>query len=166
MNSVDENHLTTPDPMASRGARAVSECHIGQRAVPFVGFLVATALAASPIHSQTAEPSLLIELNRIDQVGEACRLTFLVDNRSGADVTAISLETVMLDVDGVVDRLTIFDFGALPDSVPRVRQFDLPDLSCDALGRVLVNGVADCDPALACTARLEFSTRTEVEVIG
>jgi hypothetical protein len=50
--------------------------------------------------------------------------------------------------------------------VPRARQFDVPGLTCEGLGRVLINGVAECSGAQACSEALTFGSRTDVEVIG
>jgi len=113
-----------------------------------------------------ASPRLHLELNRVDAMEGACRLTFMAENTLGSDLDALSLETVLIDRDGQVNRLTLFDFGALPDGIPRVRQFDIPGLGCDALGRVLINGVSQCGPAEGCADSLEFRTRTDVELLG
>ena len=127
------------------------------------------ALCALVLLSQPAlagEPALVLDLNRVDQVEGACRLTFVAQNDLGADLDALSVETVLIDATGRVDRLTLFDFGALPHGVPRVRQFDIPGLACEALARVLINGVAQCSAGEACTGALRLSSRTNVEVIG
>ena len=75
-----------------------------------------------------------------------------------------------IDGEGRVDRLTLFDMGALPQDRPRVRQFVVPDLECEALGRLLINGVDSCVgdglPADACTRGLELRSRADVEVLG
>ncbi|MCU4651385.1 hypothetical protein N8I71_00955 [Roseibacterium sp. SDUM158016] len=109
---------------------------------------------------------LALELNRVDPVDGACRLTFLAENALGEEIAALSLETVLIDTSGVVERLTLFDFGALPMDVPRVRQFDVPGLACEALGRVLINGVSECGGVGNCAERLQLSTRTDVELLG
>lgn len=132
---------------------------------PLCAVLLCLAIAA-PATAQDATPRLALELNRIDPLDATCRLTFMAENALGADLDALALETVLIDSDGRVDRLTLFEFGALPDGVPRVRQFDILGLSCDALGRVLINGVAECSAGTACAEGLELSTRTDVEVIG
>ena len=116
--------------------------------------------------AQEAARSLSLELNRIDPLEGACRLTFLAENGLGADLASLSLETVLIDRDGRVERLTLFEFGALPQGVPRVRQFDIAGLACESLGRVLINGVADCSAGDACAAGLELSSRTDVELVG
>ena len=136
------------------------------RTITPVLMLLAVAGPVTQVLAQEAGPALGLQLNRVDQIEGACRLTFLAENALGADVGALSLETVLLDTDGIVERLTIFDFGALPDGIPRVRQFDVPGLACADLARVLVNAVADCDAPVTCEGRLDYSTLTEVEVIG
>ena len=60
----------------------------------------------------------------------------------------------------------MFEFGTLPDSIPRVRQFVIPGLTCDRLGRVLINGVVECGAAADCAERLDVLTRTDVEIVG
>jgi len=116
--------------------------------------------------AQEVTGRLSLDLNRIDPLEGTCRLTFVADNALGMDLDALSLETVLIDTSGQVERLTLFEFGALPNGVPRVRQFDIPGLSCERLGRVLINGVAECSVGAACAEGLELSTRTDVEVIG
>jgi hypothetical protein len=123
-------------------------------------------VAATTTVAQEAEPTLSVELNRIDTLDGACRLTFMVENGLEADLDTLSLETVLIDRDGRVDRLTLFDFGALPAGIPRVRQFDIPGLGCAALGRVLINGVNACGPAEGCADALHFDSRTDVDLIG
>jgi hypothetical protein len=128
--------------------------------------LACLAFAAPSLADEAAEPRLSLELNRIDPLDGACRLTFMARNGLGADLAALALETVLIDAEGQVDRLTLFDFGTLPDGIPRVRQFDIPGLSCDRLGRVLINGVAECDGVDGCADTLELTSRVDVEVIG
>ena len=129
-------------------------------------FLVFALSAAAPAAAQEAAPRLGLELNRVDPVDGACRLTFMAENELGADVDVLSLETVLIDTEGRVERLTLFEFGAVPYGVPRVRQFDIPGLACGALGRVLINGVAECSAGTACAEGLDLSSRTAVEVVG
>ncbi|MGP1358423.1 hypothetical protein [Roseicyclus sp.] len=124
------------------------------------------ALWTAAAQAQSAPDGLSLELNRIDQIEGACRLTFLAENGLGADVEALTLETVLIDREGVVERLTLFEFGALPDGVPRVRQFDVAGLSCEALGRVLVNGVSDCVGPASCGEALGLTSRVDVELLG
>jgi hypothetical protein len=130
---------------------------------------LASALA-TPALAEMPAPTLGLELNTVSEAEGGCRLTFLAENALGGDLDALVLEAVLFTADGAVDRLTLFDFGALPAGRPRVRQFDVAGLACGALGQVLVNGAADCAgegiaPG-ACIEALRLSTRAGVEVTG
>lgn len=113
---------------------------------------------------------LMIELNALDPVEDACRISFLAENGHAVDIDAAVFEAVLFDRQGLVDRLTLFDFGALPSARPRVRQFVVPGLACAALGRLLVNGAQTCTgeglPESACSINLQLRSRTDVEMLG
>ncbi len=105
-----------------------------------------------------------LELNTVAQAGDACRLVFTASADVGLD--QLIVETVLFDGAGQVKLLTLFDFGALPASKLRVRQFDIPQSQCTDVARILFNGVdqcsgASCDGALAVTSRVDG-----VEVLG
>lgn len=132
-------------------------------------FLPATA-ASQETQPDSAAPSLAIELNSYRQLENTCRLIFMASNRLGEDLTSASFETVLINTDGIVDRLTVFDFQELHNERTRVRQFDLADTRCDALGSVLINGAASCQgdgiDARLCMDALTVSTRTDLEIAG
>lgn len=129
------------------------------------------ALLAGPAFSQDEPaPSLSLELNALQQQDDACRIIFLAENRLGTDLSALSFETVLIDTDGVVDRLTLFDFQTLPESRTRVRQFDLDQTQCESIGRILINGAAACDgeglTGTECIDALTLSSKTDAEIAG
>lgn len=135
--------------------------------------LVLGLIPAGAALAQDAAPApvLSVELNTAETVDTACRLTFLVQNDLGADLGQLALETVILTPDGIVERLTLFDFRDLPAGRPRVRQFDLGGIACDGIGAVLINGTSACagegvDPA-ACGAGLALASRVDgMEILG
>ena len=134
-----------------------------------VGGLCAPNALAQDAGANTG-PSLDIELNSYRQVNGACRLIFMANNRLGANLTSVSFETVLIDMEGIVDRLTVFDFQDLQNDRTRVRQFDLPDTQCGSLGSVLINGAATCEgdgiDARQCMDALNVSTRADMEISG
>ena len=113
---------------------------------------------------------IAVELNTVSQVDAGCQLTFLTSSAYTQGVEKVIFETVLINTDGAVTLLTLFDFGALPPKRPRVRQFVIPGQECAALGSVLINGVTTCSaPGLepsACETGLSVSSRTDVELIG
>ncbi|WP_417207658.1 hypothetical protein [Antarctobacter sp.] len=137
----------------------------------FATTCLAAALAAGSVAAQDVQGAhLSIELNALEPVEDACRMSFLIQNGHATDIEQAVYEAVLFDTDGKVNRMTLFDFGALPAARPRVRQFVISDLPCAALGRLLINGAETCSgegivPG-ACTKGLELRSRTDVEIIG
>jgi len=113
---------------------------------------------------------IAVELNTAQSTEEACILTFQVINAFDAEIGKVVYETVLFDTDGGVERLTLFDFGALPAGRPRVRQFSVQGTRCEGLGRILINGAQTCVAEgleeSVCETGLELSTRTDIEVAG
>jgi len=141
----------------------------------FQGKVVVALLAASMIsgsvHAQDVQGThVSIELNALEPVDDACRISFLIQNGHDIDIEQAVYEAVLIDKQGRVERLTLFDFGALPSARPRVRQFLVPGLACASLGRHLINGVETCSgvdvPDGACSDNLDLHSRTDVEVLG
>lgn len=133
--------------------------------------ILAACLSAAPALAQEAQGAhISIELNAVEPVEDACRISFLVRNGHGHDIGQAVYEAVLFDTQGRVDRLTLFDFGALPAARPRVRQFVVPGLACASLGSLLINGAETCAgddlPAGACSDGLALHSRTDVEVLG
>lgn len=133
---------------------------------PLIPGLVALFCFSAPLVAE--QPGLSIELNTAQTDANACTLTFVVVNGHSAPIDKLIYETVLFDKTGQVNRLTLFDFGKLPPALPRVRQFALPDTDCDALGRVLFNGLNACTSAddTACKAGIAATSRTGIEVLG
>ena len=135
---------------------------------PFRAFAFGAALLglSVPALSQEEKPRIGIELNSATPVENACRLSFLVENGLDVAIDDLALELVLFDKDGRVDRFVVVRTGRLPLEKRRVRQFDVPQVKCDAIGSVLVNDVAECagqglDPAV-CLDRLAISSRAQI----
>lgn len=132
---------------------------------PLLGLLLAAASLSA--EAQEAAPSISLELNSLEPIQGGCRMTFVVANGLGASISKAAYEVALFDDNGLVDRLTVFDFQSLPEGKTKVRQFDLPDTGCGNIGRVLINDATACDgegidPA-DCIRKLETSTRTEID---
>ena len=126
--------------------------------------------AASAQSTQETNSGLLLELNTMQDVGGACRLTFLANNQTGTTIDEAVFETVIFDGNGSVMSLSLFDFRDLPSDRPRVRQFDLSGTECSSVGQALINGANSCVVNGAesdiCQHSLSLSSRVNVELIG
>lgn len=126
----------------------------------------------SPLAAQSVDnlPHISVELNAAETREQSCLLSFMITNGAQNDVEQAIYETVLFDADGQVERLTLFDFGALPAKRPRVRQFAVSSTSCENLSKVLFNGANTCraeslEPNF-CEENLHLISRTKIEVLG
>jgi len=124
----------------------------------------ALLLALAPGLAAAGPPSLDLALDRAVDVAEGCAATFVVTNHGAGALEALSLEAVIFDAAGRVERLTLFDLGAVPAGARRVREFVIPGAACDGLSAVLINGVAECAPAGApvCAGPPALSSHTDL----
>ena len=136
-------------------------------AVLLAGAVPAVVLAQS---AENTSSRLFLELNAVQDVGGACRLTFLARNGTGQTIDQAVFETVIFDKSGGVVSLSLFDFRDLPADRPRVRQFELPEMACDTVGQALINGANSCvvDGAESgvCDEALSLGSRLSVELLG
>jgi hypothetical protein len=127
----------------------------------------AAAEPAAAAGESVAAPPLQIELNKLTSVGGGCRMTFVTSNHTGAELKKAAFEVVLFDSRDLVDRLTVFNFGELPNGKTVVKQFDLKDGECTSFSRLLINGAAACDGlpggTEACNGVLETANRTDLK---
>ena len=131
------------------------------------------ALAVLPAGAQEAAkapapaaPALVLELNGAQPSDKGCRLTFVVTNNLGAELTKAAFEIALFNEAGVVDRLTVLDFNELPAGKTKVARFDLAGTDCARISRVLVNHATECtgsgvDPK-ACLGQLKPETKSTI----
>ncbi len=111
-------------------------------------------------------PALTLELNGAQPSDKGCRLTFVVNNNLGADLSKAAFEIALFNEAGVVDRLTVLDFKDLPAGKTKVTRFDLAGSDCAKVSRVLINSATECagtgiEPN-ACMRELRTDTRTGI----
>ncbi|WP_425475869.1 hypothetical protein [Mesorhizobium yinganensis] len=127
---------------------------------------LAVAEGSAGAQEQAAKPALSLELNAAQPSQKGCRLTFVVTNGLGAELSKAAFEIALFNEVGVVDTLTVLDFKELPAGKTKVTRFDLPGLDCAKISRVLVNRATDCagkgvDPA-ACMRQLAPGTKAKI----
>jgi hypothetical protein len=125
-------------------------------------------LAAWPAQAQQAASAseITLELNGAEPSDKGCRLTFVVNNGLGAELTKAAYEIALFNEAGVVDRLTVLDFKELPAGKTKVTRFDLSGVDCAKISRILVNHATECagegvEPA-ACLRKLKTAAKTEI----
>lgn len=109
--------------------------------------LLVAALCATPALAQEAQPAagLALELNALMPSESGCRVTFLATNKLGTELTRSAFEIALFGDGGGIERLVSLDFKAMPEGKTRVLQFDIGELGCDKVSRVLINDVVACE---------------------
>lgn len=132
-----------------------------------VGLFLFPALHTAGAQGKAEYGGLVLELNKAENTGQNCRFSFVLSNRTEEPVDNASYELVLFSIDGVIDQMSVFDFGSLPNGKTVVRQFELPG-SCEKAGRILVNGPSGCRPETPsphCTVPLVLSSRTSQDLL-
>jgi hypothetical protein len=119
---------------------------------------LAMSLAMVPARAQEPAPvpALTLELNGAQPSEKGCRLTFVVNNNLGADLSKAAFEIALFNEAGGVDRLTVLDFKDLPVGKTKVTRFDLAGTDCAKVSRVLIN--TEC----AGMRKLKTNTKTGI----
>jgi hypothetical protein len=129
-----------------------------------------TSLGLAPLALSAQEPGqdqVAIELNKLEQVEDACRIYMVVRNgRTAYD--SFKLDVVLFDTGGVIASRVAVGMGPLRAERPTVKLFDVQDQPCEGIGSLLVNEVLECQPADVasdCLARIEVGSRTDVQIL-
>jgi hypothetical protein len=133
----------------------------------FVKAAALVLLLAAPTLAQEGAPlSLALELNALQPTETGCKVTFLATNQLGAPLDRAAIETALFDADGAIDRIVTLDFKGLTEGKTKVLQFELADLPCGGIGRVLINDISACEGAglapTACLDNLKTTTKPEI----
>lgn len=135
----------------------------------YVTAAAVSLLLVSPVFAQNAATDFFLELNSAaDTETGDCRLTYVATNRTGTDLSQASYEVAVFNGGGIVSRILVLAFGALPEGKTRVVQFDIAGQSCADTSRIVVNDVAECTPTDGsagdfCLSALTTATRAPIQ---
>lgn len=88
---------------------------------------------------------LRIELNRLEKRAAGCRVHLVLENTSPRAYTSYRLDLVVFGADGVIARRLALETAPLRASKTMVKEFELIDLTCKQVGRILLNDVSQCE---------------------
>lgn len=112
--------------------------------------------------------SVGLELNKTEQDGQSCRLYLLTDNQSDLAFDTFTLEMVLFDKAGIIDRNMGLDIAPLPRAKKMVTAFNVKDIQCGAIGSILINQIMQCEAGAGaapdCMELLRLSTRTDIAI--
>lgn len=129
------------------------------------------AAAPGPAPASAGTPvQLTLDLNSaVPSESGGCRLTLVATSQLPQALARAAWQVAIFGSDGVVSALPVLDFGMLLAGKTKVAAFDIPAPSCDAIGRIVVNDVAECraedgaDLRAACLLGLATQSRSGLE---
>ncbi len=123
--------------------------------------------AAAPAPA-AGQPAIRLELNKLEPAEGGCHVYFVVENQTGDEVGELQTDVYLFDRQETVLRGLVLQFAGIAPQRTKVVPFELADLGCDAIGRVLLNQVVACtrpdaSPLQGCAGRISVSSRANVE---
>ena len=94
-------------------------------------------LALAALAGTVAAQEIKLELNKLEPQTNACRAYLVFDNSAGPAIEALRLDLILFDQDGVIARRISVDTAPLRAAKTTVKLFDIPDLSCGNIRRIL-----------------------------
>lgn len=139
-----------------------------RRLVPGAVPLLLVLALLLPRAGLAGEPAIEVELNNAQQTGNNCTLSFVFNNGLTGAIDNLSLEVVLFDKAGLVDKFLRLKTGALAKAKTRVKQFALNGRACGDISRILINDVPECKGAdlspSVCLGALKPSSRTAIKL--
>ena len=137
------------------------------RAVAFaaaaLSFLLVRSAAGAP------DGSIQAELNKLEPRNGDCRAYLVLENKSASAFKALKLDIVIFGTDGIVERRLAVQGAPLPLGKTHLKVFEVSDLPCERIARLLLNDVLDCadstGPRDNCLALLSTTARAAVPFI-
>lgn len=132
------------------------------------GMVIMLLAWAPPAPAQDNDEDMLrVELNKLEPMAEECRAYLLFENRTAIDFRSMKLDLVMFNPEGVINKRLAVEGGPLPPGKTSVKLFDIEGVGCDAVERVLLNGVLACsDPEgerSGCLEMIETASRSSAD---
>ena len=123
-----------------------------------LGTMLAGALAAfAPMNTAQAQDEaqdsaagdgvIALDLNKLEPREGACRAYMVVENATAHRLASYMLDLVIFDTDEVIANRLRVRLDDLRAGKTVVRLFDIPEIGCDSVGRVLLNEIAACETA-------------------
>lgn len=132
--------------------------------------LLAILFCVAPLAAVAKDGKVLVELNKLELEDGICQSYMLLQNGTNASFEGFTLDLVLFDTDGIIVRRLAAEMAPLRAGKTSVKVFGLNGLACDAIGRILVNDVLDCQadgtPRNDCPDLIETASRGSVELFN
>jgi hypothetical protein len=131
--------------------------------------ILASWLVSSTLAMAAPPEAIGVELNRLDDQGGNCRVSFVIANPGTLAFSGFKLDLVVFDRSGTIARRLAADVAPLRAEKTSVKIFDIPETPCAGIGSILINDVLDCRagdaPVADCVARIATTTKLPVSLL-
>jgi hypothetical protein len=113
-----------------------------------------------------AQPSIEIELNKVQSEVNGCSLFFVVKNLRTTALEELRLEFIVFAKDGSIARRLVADLGPLKPARTTVKVFKTED-KCETIDGLLINAAKSCGKELkvdACLDTIRPSARSGLKL--
>jgi hypothetical protein len=135
------------------------------RLLGLAGALILSGLSVTPTSAKDAA-KFPVELNRLEQDGDICRVYLVANNPVELEIKAFKLDLVFFDKSDIIRNRLYVELGPLIPRKTAVRLFDMPETDCSVIGSILVNDVVSCSSAdgqaMNCLSRLDLSSKADI----
>lgn len=130
----------------------------------------ALLLAVLPMLAAAQVGGVTVELNKLEQVDNACRAYLVTQNLTDIHFDSLQLDIVMFDNDGIVAKRLAVEIAPMAPGKTSLKVFDIAGLPCDKIGQLLLNDVIQCrdDKGVRtdCLSLVRVSSRDKVAFIN
>ena len=105
--------------------------------------LLCMALGLSP--RQAWADGVSIELNKLQPSDKGCRIYMVFMNATAGAISSYKPDLVFFDRAGVIADRLVVEGGPLAAGKTRVKLFDVANLACKDIARVLLNDIHTCE---------------------
>jgi hypothetical protein len=125
-------------------------------AICLPAFLVPPALSQDTPAEPPAEPAqaagaaqgkITLQLNKMEASDNACHAYIVVNNQSPEPLQELKVDVYLFDKQGVILQGIALQFTGVGSDKEMVVPFELPDVACEDVGRVLLNKLLTCTSA-------------------
>lgn len=138
-------------------------CFLEESVRLFLLLAMAVGLTTPLFAADPGAGKVAVELNKLETNGDGCQPYLVFANKTDIDFDSLKLDLVMFDDDGIIARRVAVEGAPLSSGKMVVKAFDIPNLACDRIGRVLLNGLTKCADLAGdrsgCLALIETGSR-------
>ena len=112
--------------------------------------IASSAATGNPSAAQTSSAGTAssqavdVELNKMTTVANACRAYLVTQNLTNRSFDSFKLDVVMFNNNGIVAKRLAVQLGPMPAGKTSLKVFDIPGLTCQKIGQLLLNNVLQC----------------------